>query len=96
MCCKYGIYDLYILDFAEDCFADVGAEAFLGDYVELGGAESILQDTAGVDEIEIRLLSGIEIDEDVDVARGGVFAPDSGAEQSQLAHAHCEEGCLQR
>ena len=68
------------MDFAEDCFADIGAEAFLGDYVEFGGAESVLQDAAGVDEIEIRLLSGIEIDEDVDVARGGVLVPDGGAE----------------
>ena len=84
------------MDFAEDCFADVGAEAFLGHHVELGGAESVLQDAAGIYEIEIRLLSGIEIDEDVYIARGGVLAPDGGAEQSYLAHAHCEEGRLQR
>lgn len=96
MCCKYGIYDLYILDFAEDCFADIGAEAFLGDYVEFGFAESVLQDAAGVDEIEIRLLSGIEIDEDINIARGGILVTDGGTEQSQLTHAHREEGCLQR
>lgn len=34
--------NLYILDFAENCFADVGAEAFLGDYVEFSCAESVL------------------------------------------------------
>ena len=62
------------------CFDDMVARGFLGHHVELGSAESILQDAAGVDEVEIRLLSGIEIDEDVDVARGGVLVPDGGAE----------------
>lgn len=63
--------DLYISYFVEDGLTDIGAEAFLGDHIELRLTKGLQEHRAGINEVMTGLFASIEIDQDIDIALGG-------------------------